>query len=787
VAYGTPIAVTGMGVTCAAGADVHELLGHLRAGTTGIGTITSPAFSGFEAPVGGEVPERYLGRTDTVGAPAVDPRDRPLRLAVGAAREALAQSRIDLDTIDPRRIGLVVGKCQTEWSEGTTIRPIHRLVNHLAEHVRAEGPRVLVSTACAASTNAIGIGRDKLWNGEADVVVVGGAEALSAQTFAGFSAMQALSTGPCAPYSVSTGLNLGEGAAFLVLERLDAARTRGAPVLAEVLGYGLSADAYHATAPDPTGRGASAAVERALADAGLDRSAVSYVNGHGTGTPANDRMEHKVMRRVFGDRNVPISSTKSFVGHMLGAAGAVEGVTCVLAIENQLLPPTLHAPDVERDWDIVPNAARPADVDVAVSNNYAFGGNNASVVLARPRAPDHPRSARSAAPVTITGIGLLGAAGVGVDAWRTSLGTGSPRFDELSELGIGHGVFGASMPVLDGRRWAPAGDWRRMDAITRQALGATRLALEDADLPLGRDARHATGVFMGTAFGPVLVGQSFAREASHQVSPVAFSQLTVNAPAGKVCQVLGLRGPTTTIATGAVSGTAALATAVDLVGRGDAPACVVVGTDELFPSWYQIAHELGLLSPDGRPRPYDPDRNGEVLGTSAVALVIEPVDRAVARGARRYADVAGIRHGSECVSGTKLDPTGTRWAEVVRDALAVTDVPADAVQFCAGWASGQAQDDVELAALSAVFTDDLLVAAPKAFTGNCMAASGLVNTAVAAMAVAGGREPLPSQRLGRLNGGAHRSDPVDVTTAVALDADYGANYTATVLTKAATR
>jgi 3-oxoacyl-[acyl-carrier-protein] synthase II len=225
-----------------------------------------------------------------------------------------------------------------------------------------------------------------LRSGRADLAVAGGADAFSRSAFTGFSRLHAMSPDMCRPFDRNRrGLLLGEGAGVLVLETLGSARTRGARVYAEVLGYGLSCDAYHITGPHPEGEGASAAMAAALAGAGVSAEEVSYINAHGTGTAHNDRIETLAIKNVFGKRahDLPVSSIKALTGHVMGGASAIEAVACVKAIQTDMVPPTCNyeTPDPDCDLDYVPNEARSLEVQVAVNNSYAFGGNNASLVL----------------------------------------------------------------------------------------------------------------------------------------------------------------------------------------------------------------------------------------------------------------------------------------------------------------------------------------------------------------------------------------------------------------------
>ncbi|MGH9120550.1 MAG: beta-ketoacyl-[acyl-carrier-protein] synthase family protein, partial [Acidimicrobiales bacterium] len=257
-----------------------------------------------------------------------------------------------------------------------------------------KGYSTCIVTACSASAQAVGESMDLIRAGRADVVVCGGAEAaITRLSVAGFAAMKALSTRNDDPGAASRpfdagrdGFVLGEGAATLVLEERESALSRGAPILAELAGYGATSDAYHVTAPHPEGDGAVRAMNLALADAGVSADEVGYINAHGTSTLPNDRVESLAIRRVWGADAPPVSSTKSMVGHTLGAAGALESVVCIQALASSILPPTINydEPDPECDLDYIPHEAREAKIEVAMTNSFGFGGHNASLVFRRP-------------------------------------------------------------------------------------------------------------------------------------------------------------------------------------------------------------------------------------------------------------------------------------------------------------------------------------------------------------------------------------------------------------------
>lgn len=774
------VAITGQGIVCSAGRDVESFWKKLTSGETCIRPLPprSALAESARGGIAGSVSDEHLDEgwarfTELVGQPGLE-AGRVERMAGAAIAEALVESRVDLGSADRSRIGFVAGRCN--YDDGDPYEFIGSPFDVLADLLGVEGARLTISTACTASSNAIGISRDLIASGEFDVVIAGGADVLCASTFRGFHAMQALADEPCAPYTRSDGLSLGEGAAFVVLESVSQAVTRGATVLAEVSGFGVSADAHHPTAPDPTGRGAVRAARRALHDAVIDADDISYVNGHGTGTPANDRMERKVMVGLFGaSPAVPISSTKSVVGHTLGASGAVEVVASTLALSQQMLPPTANAAkDWAGDLDVVPNVGRAAPVSVVLTNNFAFGGNNVSLVLQQ-STTDSQYGARPVArhAVVVTGLGPVGALGVGIDEWIGAFSAGTPGFSRYDQP-ESPDIMAGRAPTLDGRAYSGPSEWKRMDEISRLAVAASRLALEDAGLTrLGRE-RDDIGMFVGSAFGPAATTLTFFRQ--DVPSAVAFSKANLNSVAGKLGEVLGLRGPTTTFA-GPIAGTSAFATALDLIERGVIPAAVVVAFDELAAERVRRAHLQGELAPDGVMRPYDERRAGTVLGEAAIALVLERADHADERRATHYASAMGSAMGSSS------DSDRTASLELVTG-RAMQRAGVDRVDYCAGRANGQQTDLQELDAVSAVLKPGVALSAPAALTGDCAAASGLLNVAAAAIALRHGVVAPTSglRRPARVSGAVHIADAGECVSAdVALAVDAGGSGVSAVV------
>ncbi len=401
------VVVTGVGAVSPLGLDVERTWQSLIAGRSGVRTIT--AFDAKDSPV------RIAAEVDGFDAVAVFGRrrarhlDRVVQLALVATKEAIEASKLDVATA-PERIGVVyasgIGGIRTledgirtligrgaEWVNPYVVPMMipNMVAGEIAMEWQLLGYNCCTVTACSASAHAIGTAFDAIRLGRADAVVTGGSEAaVTPVGIAGFAAMKALSTRNDEPHRASRpfdigrdGFVLGEGAASLVLEEREFALRRGAPVLAELAGYGATSDAYHITQPHPTGDGAVRAMSLAIAEAGLSPEDIDYVNAHGTSTPPNDRVETHALKRVFRENVPPVSSTKSMTGHTLGAAGALESVFCVLAMQNSVLPPTINLdhPDPDCDLDYVANKARPADVRYAMTNSLGFGGHNASLVF----------------------------------------------------------------------------------------------------------------------------------------------------------------------------------------------------------------------------------------------------------------------------------------------------------------------------------------------------------------------------------------------------------------------
>jgi 3-oxoacyl-[acyl-carrier-protein] synthase II len=406
------VVVTGVGLVCALGIGTEESWKNLLAGRSGIACITSFDTTGFDCRLAGEIknfdPFRWIEKKE------LKKMGRFIQVALAGADFAVQMANWKPEVSDLDEVGVYVssgigGFDIIEREHGkllnggpNRISPFFipsAIVNLASGHISirygARGPNSATATACSASAHAIGDSFKIIERGAAEMMICGGTEAtVTPMGIGGFASMKALSTRNEDPARASRpfdaqrdGFVVGEGAGILIMESLEHAQKRGAPILAEIVGYGMSGDAYHITQPAEDGSGAYRVMKAALKDAKLSPDDISYVNAHGTSTPLGDALETIALKRVFGERakKVPVSSTKSMTGHLLGGAGGLEAGICVLALRDQILPPTINqeTPDPACDLDYVPNQARKASVEYALSNSFGFGGTNAALIFKR--------------------------------------------------------------------------------------------------------------------------------------------------------------------------------------------------------------------------------------------------------------------------------------------------------------------------------------------------------------------------------------------------------------------
>ena len=404
------IVITGQGIISPIGNTVKDFWEGNCSGKNGVGPITNFDASEYTSQIAAQVndfdPKKYMAPKD------IRRSARFCQMAIAASKQAVSDSGLQIDKEDPYRMGVFVGSgiggldiieqqykvLLDKGPNRMSVFTIPMLISNMAAGLVSiefgfKGPNLAIVTACATGSHSIGEAFHTIKNGEADVMLAGGTEACIIPTgIGGFCACKALSTRNDEPKKASrpfdkerNGFVMGEGAAVMMLESLEHAKARGANIYAELIGYGANGDAYHMTAPSPNGDAATRCMQLSLDSAKINPNEIDYINAHGTSTLLNDKYETAAIKRVFGDRayKIPISSTKSMTGHLLGAAGTAELIACVLAINNSVVPPTINYefPDPDCDLDYVPNTAREMEINMALSNSLGFGGHNATLVV----------------------------------------------------------------------------------------------------------------------------------------------------------------------------------------------------------------------------------------------------------------------------------------------------------------------------------------------------------------------------------------------------------------------
>ncbi len=734
------VVVTGLGIVCGIGDNVETCWNNAVAGVTGIADVKSVDTEKCYAHKGAEVdiPSEELSGENY---------DRSSLLCIKAAGEALKDAGFDTAENGGRRIGVILGSCvggvasidryysdkfrsgEGSFADGTGDKndiykmPAAAIANNVARHFGLNGETANIVNACAAGTMSIAYACQLIREGKADAFVAGGSDSFSSLAFSGFHALHALDANPCSPFNHSSGITLGEGSGVLIVESYEHAVRRGAKIYCDVLGSGVSSDAYHITAPRPDGQGQMSAITRAVKSSGLDFGDIDYINAHGTGTAKNDEAEFLSLHTLFdGNDHLSVSSTKSMTGHCLGAAGSIEAVFSVKAVQEDVVPPTIGYSDedltvlAEKAGDIcfVPNRKQEKTVHYAVSNSFAFGGNNASIVFAKE--PAELNIQKNTQPVYITGIGKVCA---DKEAAEKNVAINSADYKE-------HGIKMAF--------------YRKLDHFSQLQLLSGVRALEDAGVTIDESNENTTGLIIGTADGPIKEIADFQKNAiengTEKGSAFAFPNTVYNAAGGYLSIFSGLKGYSATVANSVQAGLQSICYARTIIRNGEADKMLAAGTDENT----DIEQELyGALSVLGDGKPYS--GSGIVLGEGSVTLMMETEDSVNKRQASVLAEVAGCATAHQATEADTIQGSETALEEVIRSACEDAGITPDRIDAVAGFADGNSVvDQTELNAYRKVFGRTMKVFSVKEDFGEARAASSALQAACAAE-ILGGRTP----------------------------------------------
>ncbi len=796
--------ITGLGMINAIGNSVEESWNNCINGVSGIKEVKSIDTSECYAHLGAESAEHF----DVDAGEDGDKMDRVSLLCVKAAREALSDSEIEINEKNADRVGVIIGSCvggaisiqkfftayeqnESDADSSDIIKmPIGAIANNIAKISGAKGVVTNVGNACAASTISIQYACDLIRAGVGDAFIVGGADSFSALAFGGFTALHALDDEPCSPYNKSKGITLGEGAAVLVIESYEHAMARGAKIYCDILGGGISSDAHHITAPRPDSEGQMNAMKWALAKSLLDPESIDYINGHATGTNKNDTTEMQAMQTIFGNNeNTAVDSTKSMVGHCLGAAGSVEAVYTVKALTTNTVPPTIGYTDEDLEvlkekagkLDFMPNVKKEKEISYAMTNNFAFGGNNASVIVAKePKDIKKPENHR----VVMTGAGVVTPLGNSIEAYIEGIKNGGIK----AENGSLHAeVTGDDYKEHD----IKLAFYRKLDKLSQIQTVSGRSCLKNAGVEVNDDNAADIGIIVGTADGPatdiINFHEGLIKNGLHQGSAFVFPNTVYNAAGGYFSINSGIKAVNVTLTNGVQSGLQSLCYAYNVVRTGDVSMMMASGIDENTGIMELLYDRLGLHGNRENTEPYRMEGRDFVLSEGAVTVMLETEEGATERKADIFAEIAGYAMTHEPVTVGTIRGSGAALDKAIAGACADAGISVDEIDAVVGFGNGNRNvDETEISSYERVFGSrikELPVHNIKNHIGEARAASATLSAVHAGLMLSGKMGELPAYVLADGKVSEMYSDTTAYRYVLVTSYAAGGSYTAVVLKK----
>ncbi len=743
----TRCVVTGLGLISAIGNSVDECWANALAGKTGIGKVKSVDTTDCYANLGAEVNCDSLD--DIEEAKNVD---RVSKLCLKASAEAVRDAGLVVNDENAGRVGVVMGSCvggvisvenyinNGEKTEDINKMTIASIANHVANYVGAKGVITNVGNACAAGAISIAYACELIRAGVADAFVVGGADAFASVPFSGFLALHALSEEACSPFNHSHGITLGEGSGAIIVESYEHAKKRNAKIYCDVLSAGISSDAHHITAPRPDGLGQMYAIRTAMEKSGLTEKDIAYINAHGTGTPKNDEAEFLSIHAIFDDKNddLTVSSTKAMVGHCLGAAGAIEAVFAIKALTENKIPPTIGYSDEDIEKlaekagkiDFRPNEMREKNMTSVMSNSFAFGGSNASVIFSKNEGG--VTDTETDEKIYITGMGIVSPLGNGVENYIEKVNEGGQPSGTSLEASVGkedYDRFGVKMAF-----------YRKLDKFSVMQLISGLEAISNAGVEVTEENAEQLGMIIGTGDGPLTTVYEFQENISGNGtiagSAFNFPNTVYNAAGGYLSIKTGMRGYNVTVTNGAQSGMSSVCYAYNEIKQNRAKVMLATGTDENSRVMNKLYGQLGMIS-DNVNKAYS-DGNGFVLSDGSTTIALEEGAYAVSHGAKKYAEVAGYGMAHENVPYGEVKGSDKGLMNAILDAAGMAGISLDEIDAVYGFANGASDvDNIEKNVYGELFGGKVPVHCTKELTGEARAAASTLTVAHAALTLSG--------------------------------------------------
>ena len=777
--------ITGLGMINSIGNNVEECFKNALAGKSGIDVTTSVDTENCYANLSAEVKDYSYDKIKEL-----EGLDRVSKFAVIAAKEAITDAKLGKD-FEPLRASVIMGSCvggavsiehyikNNKLKDDILKMPISAIANDVARATGFGGVVTNIANACAAGTISISYACDLIKAGKADVVIAGGADSFASVPYSGFLALHALDQNPCSPFNHCTGITLGEGAGAVIVESYEHAKKRGAKVYCEVLGYGVSSDAHHITAPREDGEGQMNAINWAIDRSGIKKDEVGYINAHGTGTAKNDNAEFLSLHTIFDGENdnLSVSSTKAMVGHCLGAAGAIEAVFSIKCLTNDVVLPTLRYTDEDLvnlkekagKIDFVPNKAKEKKLKTVMSNSFAFGGNNASIIFSKNEG--NVKDESNTKKIGITGLGIV-----------TPLGNGVDKFVENINNGVKFNPESRSMVTTDdynevGLKMA---FYRKLDNLSQLQAVSGMAALKDAEFTVTPENATSIGIVEGSSEGALgtclLFEENIAAKGNANGSAFNFPNTVYNAAGGYLSICSGIKGYNVTITNGCQSGLQSVAYGMGILRSGIESAILATGTDEAIDIIKEAYNKLGLIKNDKVKAFEGSDKFN--LSDGSVSILLENDSKK-----KPYAYVKGYGMAHADVKFGKITGSNKGLEDAIMLALEDANMNLADIDMISGFACGhKAVDDIELDVYDKLFKEIDLVEV-KDFLGEGRSASSSLSLALAALMLDGKIKDVEGYKLVNNTAKKTKVNAKEAKNILVTAYSVGGSYTAVIVSK----
>ena len=786
--------VTGLGLINAIGNNVNECWNNALNSVTGIKNTTTVDTKDCYATLAAEVNFKDLDKI-----PNTENLDRVSKLCIKATLEAIEDAKL-ADFGGNTRVSVIMGSCvggavsidhyyrNDKPASDVCKMPISAIASSVAQYVHAGGVVTNIANACAAGTISIAYACDLIRAGKADIVIAGGADAFASVPYSGFLALHALDSNPCSPFNKCTGITLGEGSGAVIVESYEHAMKRNAKVYCEVLGSGVSSDAHHITAPREDGEGQMNAINWAINTSGVKKNEIGYINAHGTGTAKNDNAEFLSLHTIFDNENdnLSISSTKAMVGHCLGAAGAIEAVFAIKALTTNKVPATLgyDSDDLVRleekagKIDFIPNKSKDKELNTVMSNSFAFGGNNASIIFSKDRGD--VKTSNDNGKVYVTGFGIVTPFGNGVETYINNINNNvKPESNSIH----------STVVADEYAKYGQKPTYRKHDNLSQLQVLSGMQALENANITVTDENATSIGIVEGTADGAMgtclQFTENIVEKGCANGSAFKFPNTVYNAAGGYLSICTGIKGYNVTVTNGSQSGLQSVAYATNIIRQGKEKCILATGTDENIEAIAEVYGKLNVVSSDVA-LPFE-GKNGFTLSDGSITIVLENDKDAKARGAKKYAEVLGYGMATCAVEFGKVKGSDKGLDEAIKLALADANLTIDDIDTISGFACGlKTIDDIELNSLKRVFGKSLenkKLIEVKDHVGEARAAAASLSLAHTALMLSGDIKSDNGYKVVNDKASKITVEAKDMKNVLCIAYAAGGTYTAIVITK----